>query len=343
MAIYRQKFFLSLIFILITFGSLIFITNQVYSSYFKFEKILPAERMIDGAIILSEYVGKDNVIRDTQFLISELSELSNEDVNFIENLIFSEGEDNESVEKKLVFKEYIVKSGDSAAKIAKQNSIKLHTLLNINNITNPKRIKVGQKLKIPSIDVIIHKVTKGESIWEISRMYGTSAHYILKINNINDADLITSGEKIYIPEPKKVKPVSKKLKNYDSFIWPVRGRLTSRYGIRLHPIFRRYIFHRGIDIGCGCGTKVKASQNGVVRFVGYLGGYGRTVIIEHKNGYKTLYAHLSRIEVKQGQKLNQGQVIARSGGTGRVTGPHLHFEVRRYNRTLDPLIYIARK
>lgn len=123
------------------------------------------------------------------------------------------------------------------------------------------------------------------------------------------------------------------------FIRPVAGRLTSGFGMRVHPIFRVRKMHTGIDIAAPAGTPIRAADAGVVVEAGYLRGYGYTVIIDHGGGVATLYAHCSAILVAVGQEVQRGQTIARVGSTGYSTGPHLHFEVRINGEPVDPLGY----
>lgn len=121
------------------------------------------------------------------------------------------------------------------------------------------------------------------------------------------------------------------------FIRPVDGPVVSGFGYRVHPIFRRVKFHYGIDISAPSGTPIHAAADGVVIFAGWRRAYGNTVIIDHGNGLATLYAHCSRVLVSEGDVVKQGQVIALIGSTGLSTGPHLHFEVRRYGEPINPL------
>ncbi|NLC47037.1 MAG: M23 family metallopeptidase [Firmicutes bacterium] len=124
-------------------------------------------------------------------------------------------------------------------------------------------------------------------------------------------------------------------------LWPVRGRITSRFGYRVHPIRRRRLFHSGIDIAVSPGTSVKAAACGRVVYAGWRSGYGKTIIIDHGQGIRTLYAHNSRLHVKVGQWVNKGQVICASGNTGTSTGPHLHFEVLLNGQPKNPLDYLS--
>ena len=123
-----------------------------------------------------------------------------------------------------------------------------------------------------------------------------------------------------------------------TYIWPVSGRISSYFGGRY--IFGSYSYHSGLDITCSYGTSIKAADGGTVTFAGYKGSYGNLVIITHDNGTQTYYAHNSSLLVSAGDKVYQGQVIAKAGSTGRSTGPHCHFEVRVRGTAVNPLNYL---
>ena len=117
-------------------------------------------------------------------------------------------------------------------------------------------------------------------------------------------------------------------------------RVTSAYGShRLHPILHRVLPHTGVDLGARQGTPVRAAADGLVTRAGWWGGYGNLIEVQHPNGYSTRYGHLSRLArgLRLGQLVHQGEVIGYVGMTGLATGPHLHFEVRRHGRPVDPL------
>ncbi len=132
--------------------------------------------------------------------------------------------------------------------------------------------------------------------------------------------------------------------NFTGFIWPMTGVITAKFGWRIHPIYHKKMFHYGIDIAAPFGTPIKAAASGIVAYAGWFGGYGNTVILAHPNGFYTLYAHLSKYVVREGQKVYQGQVIAYEGSTGWSTGPHLHFAIYRKvggkKEFVDPLKYL---
>ncbi|MGF1535048.1 MAG: murein hydrolase activator EnvC family protein [Elainellaceae cyanobacterium] len=123
-------------------------------------------------------------------------------------------------------------------------------------------------------------------------------------------------------------------------IFPTNGRVTSRFGWRVHPILGSRRFHSGIDFGASQGTPIRAADAGRVLFAGWYGGYGRAVVINHGDGITTLYGHASRVYVSEGETVTRGQAIAAVGSTGLSTGPHLHFEVRRNGAPVNPAAYL---
>lgn len=132
-------------------------------------------------------------------------------------------------------------------------------------------------------------------------------------------------------------------KNTVPSVWPVNGRLLSRFGDRQDPFSGEGAFHKGVDISASMGTPVHAAADGIVDRADYDGGgYGRMVIIDHGNGMRTLYAHLSRFEVVPGQEIRRGGILGYSGASGRATSPHLHFEVHMGETPVNPYPYLTR-
>lgn len=125
------------------------------------------------------------------------------------------------------------------------------------------------------------------------------------------------------------------------FTPPLEGMLSSRYGWRKDPFTSEHKFHKGIDLAAPLGTPVVSSADGEVIYSGWQRGHGNTVVIRHPDGYETRYSHNAENLVRQGDRVNQGQAVARVGDTGRSTGPHLHFEVKKEGESIDPISLIA--
>jgi murein DD-endopeptidase MepM/ murein hydrolase activator NlpD len=132
-------------------------------------------------------------------------------------------------------------------------------------------------------------------------------------------------------------------KNVVPSMWPVNGRLLSRFGDRQDPFSGEGAFHTGVDISAPMGTAVRVAADGVVYHAEYVGGgYGKLIVVDHGNGMRTYYAHLSRFDVLPGQEVRRGEIIAYSGATGRATSPHLHFEIRMGGSAVNPHPYLTR-
>tara|TARA_B100001121_G_scaffold286793_1_gene283585 strand:- start:493 stop:1197 length:705 start_codon:yes stop_codon:yes gene_type:complete len=136
-----------------------------------------------------------------------------------------------------------------------------------------------------------------------------------------------------------VKEHSDNLKTTPSILPVQSGYVNSNFGYREDPFDGKVRFHHGLDIAVNIGTKVYAPADGKVKFVGRQGGWGKVLKIDHGNGYRTVYAHLSRIVVKPGSEIKRGDLVAESGNSGRSSGPHLHYEVHKYGAPQNPMDY----
>jgi murein DD-endopeptidase MepM/ murein hydrolase activator NlpD len=125
-------------------------------------------------------------------------------------------------------------------------------------------------------------------------------------------------------------------------LWPVDGRLRGYFGRRTDPFSGEGAFHPGVDISAPVGTPVRAAADGVVQYAEFGGGYGRLVVIDHGNGFQSYYAHLSRFAVVAGQEIRRGELVGFVGTSGRVTAPHLHYEVRRHGSPINPYSFLAK-
>ena len=195
----------------------------------------------------------------------------------------------------------------------------------------------------PTRSGIYHIVKKGETLYSISRTYDVDIQVIAEYNDIYNPDLIYEDQELFIPGVSKIEDVDVPDTNGRAgdiiissgmFIWPTDGLVYSLFGIRWGRM------HKGLDIDNKTGTPIHASMDGRVIFAGWKGGYGNVVIIEHADNYETRYAHMSKIKVKVGYVVRQGDVIGLMGSTGNSTGPHVHFEIRKDGEARNPLFYL---
>ncbi|HOY65641.1 MAG TPA: LysM peptidoglycan-binding domain-containing protein [Candidatus Ozemobacteraceae bacterium] len=204
-------------------------------------------------------------------------------------------------------------------------------------------VQEAPKPQKPALDadtrLVAHTVKNGENLSTIARQYKTSISDILQQNPQSSSNLKV-GQQVNVPVNKKyyrvMQVTSRKADVSTRMVLPVRGRLSDSYGWRKHPVYRKRLFHAGVDISAPRGTAISAAMGGTVVYAGWLSGYGKLVVIRHPNGLSTRYGHCSSIRVKRGQTVRTGQTIAGVGATGVATGNHLHFEVRRNGRTINP-------
>ena len=198
-------------------------------------------------------------------------------------------------------------------------------------------MRAGQKLTVPSLDGLVHTVKEGDSLASIAQKYGVSLEKILDVNELSSAVLL-AGERLFIPGARLAGSDLKKALG-ELFASPlsVRWRISSAFGWRMDPFTGVRTFHTGIDLVVPHGTPIKASMAGTVAAAGYSNVYGNYVIINHGNGYQTLYAHMVSSAVKRAQHIGQGGVIGYVGSTGYSTGAHLHFSVYKDGKLINPM------
>ncbi|MDH5720032.1 MAG: peptidoglycan DD-metalloendopeptidase family protein [Spirochaetia bacterium] len=238
-------------------------------------------------------------------------------------------------EKESFIKKHQVKEGESLWRIAQKYDIPVYTIVSANPGVSNKAIQPGDIIEVPESKGIFYKVKNGDSLSKISHNYKLNEKEIITANSLLNSKILI-GQKIFLPD---AKPLPRK--HYvDSlmFRWPlaVRGRLTSGYGWRKHPVSKKRHFHTGLDIAAAQGSNIVAASSGVVIFSGNGGSYGNMVILRHKNGYFSVYAHASKLLVNKGQYVKLGKVIAKVGKSGYTTGAHLHFEVKKYKKNINP-------
>ena len=248
-------------------------------------------------------------------------------------------------------KYYTVKKGDTLYSISQKKNVSVSELKGINELKSDA-LYPNQKIYYKSSNYYkgsYHIVESGDTLYSISKKYDVDMSYLKKINNLNDETLY-KGNKLYLG-----KMVNKGESGYHSsstvtyendsrkfilknFGPPLRTMsVNSPFGYRNHPILKKKILHTGVDLKADMNTAVYSPYNGVVVYAGWINGYGKMIIIDNGNDFQTRFAHLNRILVKKGDKIKKGKVIAKTGETGMVTGPHLHYEIRYKKQPMDPM------
>ncbi len=240
---------------------------------------------------------------------------------------------------------YKLEKNDTLAKIAKKYGISVVDIVDYNNI-NPKKLKAGSTIFLKGVTLQKYKDVEGRLI------AAQQAKEDKKKNKNKEKEKEQEKEKPEKP-PKGTKgspPPPPPEDNDDGgrsaaysgagFAYPVRyAGVSSPFGNRYHPVLKRYILHTGVDLVAKY-VPLRAAKAGVVTFAGNMSGYGKIIIIRHDNGYETRYAHLSVISTNVGEHVNQGDLIGKTGNSGRTTGAHLHFEIRQNGVPKNPMKYL---
>ena len=247
---------------------------------------------------------------------------------------------------------YKVRKGDNLFSISRRFNISIQELIKVNKIREPYKIFPNQSIFVPQNQM--HTVVKGETLYSISRYYETTVFTLAKYNNIKNVNNIKVGKELIIPKrSEKIKKI--KSKKWDSdfkkkqienkkniilrdkktskFIWPVKGKLLSKYGKS-----KEGFYNDGINIDSKKGTKVMSSQAGKVIYCGNeIPGYGNLILIKHSKNWITAYAHLNEVFTEKGKNVSKGEIIGSVGNTGNVRSPQLHFEIRKGKESVNPL------
>ena len=241
------------------------------------------------------------------------------------------------------YKTYTVKSGDTISGIAKKFGLtNISTLISVNDIGNVRQLGAGQKLKIPSMDGIIYTVKNGDSLNSIATANKIRMETILDVNELTTG-VLSVGQQLFLPGV-GLDQQTLQSRLGELFIIPIKEsfRWSSPYGWRADPFTGVQSFHTGTDLACPTGTPILAAMSGKISDVGNNRIYGNYIIINHGNGYQTLYAHMSKTIAKKGQWVSQGTKIGLVGSTGYSTGPHLHFMVYKNGNRIDPMTVLKK-
>lgn len=245
--------------------------------------------------------------------------------------------------------EYTVKDGDTLSSIAAKFDLTIDSVKWANEAIDWKKIKPGDVVTIPPVTGIVYKVKAGDTIYSIAKKFSTNAQGIVDfpLNTFADDETfaLAAGQTLIVPDgvmPDAPAPTLPRYTNVltpdagsvaaaGSFVWPAYGRITQPY---------RW-YHKGLDIANQAGGAILAADAGTVVVSGWTNaGYGYHVIIDHGNGYQTLYGHMSVLSVVPGQRVARGATLGQMGSTGRSTGTHLHFEIRTSGGNVDPMGYL---
>lgn len=244
-------------------------------------------------------------------------------------------QEGQQVLSKVSFREYRVKKGDTISGIALRSGLRnFGTVLQVNKIDNAHGISVGEVLRIPSTDGLLHTVKKNEHLAGIASFYKVPVTVLLDANDLKQ-ETLSIGQELFIPGAALSTYELRKALG-ELFIYPIKGRLTSPFGYRSDPFTGAKSFHSGIDLAAPTGTAVKVTLDGKVAETGLSRIFGNYIIVSHEKGYQSLYGHLSAIYVKRGQSLRQGAVIGAVGNTGYSTGPHLHLSIYKNGHVINP-------
>ena len=238
---------------------------------------------------------------------------------------------------------YKLEKNDTLAKVAKKYGISVVDIVDYNNI-NPKKLKAGTTIFLKGVTLQKYKDVEG-------RLIATQQAKEDKKKNKNKEKEQEKEKPEKPPKGTKGSPPPPPPEDNDDggrsaaysgagFAYPVRyAGVSSPFGNRYHPVLKRYILHTGVDLVAKY-VPLRAAKAGVVTFAGNMSGYGKIIIIRHDNGYETRYAHLSVISTNVGEHVNQGDLIGKTGNSGRTTGAHLHFEIRQNGVPKNPMKYL---
>ena len=238
---------------------------------------------------------------------------------------------------------YKLEKNDTLAKIAKKYGISVVDIVDYNNI-NPKKLKAGSTIFLKGVTLQKYKDVEG-------RLIAAQQAKEDKKKNKNKEKEQEKEKPEKPPKGTKGSPPPPPPEDNDDggrsaaysgagFAYPVRyAGVSSPFGNRYHPVLKRYILHTGVDLVAKY-VPLRAAKSGVVTFAGNMSGYGKIIIIRHDNGYETRYAHLSVISTNVGEHVNQGDLIGKTGNSGRTTGAHLHFEIRQNGVPKNPMKYL---
>ncbi len=239
------------------------------------------------------------------------------------------------------FRRHTLAPGETLSAVTQRYGITLQALVGANpDLSSLDRLPVGVELLIPPGEGLLVTLEHGVALTDLIAAYGADPVAVARANQLRSPLDLRPGMLLFLPgvEPAAaLERLAAVRERENTYIWPLHGRITSYFG-RRNLGMGTAAFHRGLDIAAPTGSTIVAARSGTVTFAGWSDrGYGNLVKIRHAGGAETWYAHASRILVRVGQSVSQGQPIALVGSTGLSTGPHLHLELHVHGRAIDPL------
>ena len=238
--------------------------------------------------------------------------------------------------------EVVVLSGDTLYSLSRKYSVPVNDLAVMNKLTPPFNLKVGQKIRVPNLARVAVESTGKTTVKVVEKSQKVSVEN-KSVQQKADAKMSTDKVASKQSEKKISSDPSKKLpkinaRSSSKFSWPVRGKILSNYGAKTNGLF-----NDGINIGATRGAVVGAAENGVVAYAGNeVKGMGNLIIIQHDDGWMTVYAHMDSMVVRRGARVSVGQKIGTVGKTGKVDSPQLHFEIRKGTKAYNPTSYLKK-
>ena len=234
--------------------------------------------------------------------------------------------------KRVAVKEISVKKGDTLYSLSREYQIPVNDLAVMNKLSSPFTLSVGQKIKVPMLNSV---ATTTQSKVTAQPVVTTKAKQT-DVKITKQETFTQQKVKISSNPNKQLPQISGR--SSSKFSWPVRGKILSQYGAK-----NNGLFNDGINIAAAQGTNVRAAENGVVAYAGNeVKGMGNLIIIQHSDGWMTVYAHLDSMSVRRGTRVSVGDVIGKIGKTGKVDTPQLHFEIRKGTKAYDPVSYLKK-
>jgi len=331
------------------------VVDGLYSKRGKYTRPFIHSGMV-GLLFMGITVGP-SVLKDQEDILGDQSLAKMQVLGLSTTEVYAQGTTTVSGEGVVAYRggeivNYEVLEGETLSQIADKFSLKVDTIVWANGLDSEKtKIRQGQILKIPPVDGVVHQVKKGETVYSVAKKYQTNAQGIVDypFNTFVDDEKfsLAIGQVLMVPDgvmpnlqpadatqyiAKQLTPDAGVVSATGGFVWPTSGQISQGY---------RW-YHKAVDIANSIGTPILAADSGTVTVAGWPDntGYGNRVMIDHGNGYVTLYAHMSRIDVVAGQTVNRGDQIGAMGSTGRSTGPHLHFEIRAAGALQNPLNFL---